>query len=162
MNQRPLNCPILNHCFASGIKSVWESEVFSSFYLLNGFIVTVWRVIAVQSWHHWGATGHDPPNQTVPSASLWSLPLTGLLLVSNNSFLQRSDQAIFIPTDHAPFTATDEIQALPDVSALRASLWSSLPVDRELRRGEKPSLVRALLGSAVRRAALGATHGLVG
>lgn len=59
------------------------------------------------------------------------------------------------------FTATDEIQTLPDVSALRAALRPSLPVDWELCRGEEPSLVRALLGRAVRRAALGATHGLV-
>lgn len=57
--------------------------------------------------------------------------------------------------------ATHEIQTLPDVSALRAAVWSSLPLDRELRWGKKPPLVCALSGCPACRLIVGIVHGLV-
>lgn len=57
--------------------------------------------------------------------------------------------------------AANEIQALPDVSALCAAVRPSLSVDRELCWREEPSLVCSLPGCSAAGPAVGAAHRLV-
>ncbi|XP_013855392.1 palmitoyltransferase ZDHHC12-B isoform X2 [Austrofundulus limnaeus] len=80
-----------------------------------------------------GAAGHDRPRVQIPaSAPLWSLSAA----------------------------AANEVEALSDVSSLRAEVRPSLPVDRELCGGAEPPLVRGLPGGPAAGSGLGPAHHL--
>ncbi|XP_023193625.1 probable palmitoyltransferase ZDHHC12 isoform X1 [Xiphophorus maculatus] len=98
--------------------------------------VMMWALcVPVHSGSNGGAAGYDPAQHQVAA----SAPLRPL-----------------------PAAAANEVEALPDVSALRAALRPSLPLDRELCRRAEPPLVPPLLGPAAAGAAVGASRRLDG